>query len=259
MGDRHSYLDRRPFLAFAHRGGTIDHPENTLEAFQSAVDHGFEYLETDVHASRDGELYAFHDDDLDRVAGIPGAIGDLDSSELDGLRFDGYRLPRFDEVLSTWPTVHVNVDPKSDSAVVPLTRALRRHGAIDRVCVGSFSDRRIAWCRRELGPELCTSMGPREVVRLWLRSRGLPTAPFETPCAQVPRRNELPGPLALDFDARFVETAHELGIDVHVWTLNDADAINEAVDIGVDGIMTDRPDVLRSVLIERGRWGASHV
>lgn len=256
MARRFAYLDGTAFFAFAHRGGTIDHPENTLEAFQSAIDLGFEYIETDVHASLDGELYAFHDNDLERVVGIPASIGELTSREVDAIRFGGgYRVPRFDEVVLTWPTIRLNIDPKADAALVPLVKAIDRHAMIDRVCIGSFSDRRIAWCRAELGEDLCTSMGPLEIMRLWFCSQGLPTEPPTAPCAQLPTKQKLLGRYKADFTSeQFVETVHDLGLFLHIWTIDEEPEMHRLVDAGVDGIMTDRPDVLRKVLIERGRW-----
>ena len=249
-----------PVLAIAHRGGTLRHPENTLNAFQDAVDLGFRYIETDVHASADGQLYAFHDDHLGRIVGIHAYIGDLSSAELDAIRFGGgYRIPRLDEVLSTWPTLNVNIDPKADASVEPLVRAIERHGAIDRVCVGSFSDRRIRFCQRELGPDLCTSMGPREVARLVLQSRGFPGRPFSAASAQVPQSYSILGRDVPITTARFVKAAHDRGVYVHVWTIDDEATMHQMLDIGVDGIMTDRPDVLRSVMIARGCWEAARV
>ncbi len=249
-----------PVLAIAHRGGTLHHPENTLDAFQTAVDLGYRYIETDVHASVDGQLYAFHDDHLGRIVGVHAYISDLTSAELDAIRFDdGYRIPRLDEVLSTWPTVLVNIDPKSDSAVEPLIRTIDRHGAIDRICVGSFSGRRIRYCQRELGPGLCTSMGPWEVVRLALGARGFPVRPFAAAAAQIPLTHSVAGRRIDLATASFVEAAHERGIHVHVWTINDEPTMHRMLDLGVDGIMTDRPDVLRSVMIARGCWEAARV
>lgn len=262
MPGRFPYLDQHRLLALAHRGGANGaHPENSLEAFQTAVDLGFQYVETDVHASADGHLYAFHDPNLDRVAGIRASIRDLTSAELDRVRFgNGYRIPRFDEILSTWPLLNLNIDPKADAAVQPLVAAIDRHGAIDRVCVGSFSDRRIAFCRDELGPALCTSMGPREVLRLVAASKGLPVGPFASACAQVPLRRSIAVGRTLEFASpSFVDTAHAHGLDVHFWTIDDPATINQLVDLDVDGIMTDCPDVLRSVLIERGRWETTYV
>ncbi|MEM7092884.1 MAG: glycerophosphodiester phosphodiesterase [Actinomycetota bacterium] len=258
--ERHPYLGNHRILALAHRGGTVRHPENTMAAFQYAVDLGYRYLETDVHASADGQLYAFHDDNLERVVGRRAFIHDLSSRDLDRLEFgDGHRIPRLEELFITWPEVHLNIDPKADASVIPLVEAIRRHEAIDRVCVGSFSDRRIAYCRNELGPELCTSLAPVDIFRIILRSRGVPTRDLPAPLAQVPMRQRLGGPLSIPvITPEFVDKAHELGIDVHVWTIDDPPTIARLVELGVDGIMTDRPDVLRSELLDHGCWEAPY-
>jgi glycerophosphoryl diester phosphodiesterase len=118
--------------------------------------------------------------------------------------------------------------------------------------VGSFSDRRLATLRGRLGTDLCTSLGPRGLARLRGASYRLPAGSFAAGCAQVPRL--VRGRVLVD--ERFVSTAHEQGLQVHVWTIDDPDTMSELLDLGVDGIMTDRPAVLRGVLEGRGEWPA---
>lgn len=243
-------------LALAHRGGTGRHPENTLEAFADAIAQGYRYIETDVHASSDGTLFAFHDPDLGRVTGVEAAIADLTADEIDKIRFGvrNYRVPRFDDLLTTWPDVRINIDPKADAAVQPLERTLAPRDDIERFCVGSFSDRRLRYLRREIGPDLCTSMGPIDLIRLFVASKGIPVGSFDAPCAQVPLEYKKSF-VSLGFDtADFIDEAHNRGIDVHFWTIDDRPTMNRLIDLGVDGIMTDRPSVLRSVLTDRKLW-----
>jgi glycerophosphoryl diester phosphodiesterase len=248
------FLDHPLPLAFAHQGGASDFPENTMRAFQHAVDLGYGYLETDVHATRDGVLVAFHDDTLDRVTDRTGVIGDLRWAEVRQAHVGGGddRIPLLEDLLGAWPDVRVNIDPKHDASVTPLVETLTRTNAFDRVCVGAFSDRRLARFRRLTGGRVCTSMGPVEVARLRAASFGVPVGPFSRACAcaQVPsvaaRR-----PLV---DARFVAAAHRRGLQVHVWTINEASEMQRLLDLGVDGIMTDAPTVLKDVLVERGAW-----
>lgn len=246
------FLDWPGPLAFAHRGGASEVPENTMPAFEHAVRLGYRYVETDVHVTADGELLAFHDDRLDRVTDGTGAIGELPWSVVRRARVDGREpIPRFEDLLGAWPDLRVNVDPKHDAAVEPLAEVLRRTGAVDRVCVGAFSDRRLERLRRLVGGGLCTSMGPRQVARLITVSRGLPGGGGLTaPCAQVPANQ---GRLAL-VTPRFVAAAHRRGIQVHVWTIDDPFEMERLLDLGVDGLMTDRPQVLKDVLVARGQW-----
>jgi glycerophosphoryl diester phosphodiesterase len=249
------FLDWPGPLAFAHQGAhSPDGPgENTMAAFEAAVALGYRYLETDAHATSDGVLIAFHDDDLDRLTDRAGTIGDLAYADVRAARVrERSEIPLLEDLLTAWPDVRVNIDPKHDAAVGPLVDLIERTGTVDRVCIGAFSDRRLARIRQALGPRVCTSMGPRQVARLVAASRGLPAGAFSAACVQVPVRR---GPVPLVTE-RFLAAAHDRGLQVHVWTVNDGDEINRLLDLGVDGIMTDRTDVLRSVLESRGEWVA---
>ncbi|MET0728775.1 MAG: glycerophosphodiester phosphodiesterase [Acidimicrobiales bacterium] len=246
------FLDWPGPIAFAHRGGASEVPENTMPAFEHAVRLGYRYVETDVHVTSDGELLAFHDDRLDRVTDAIGVIADLPWDRVRHARVDGREpIPRFEDLLGTWPQLRVNVDPKHDAAVEPLAEVLRRTGAVDRVCVGAFSDKRLARLQAQVGGELCMSMGPRQVARLVAASRNLPGGSNITaPCAQVPT-HQRGLPIVTD---RFVSAAHRRGVQVHVWTIDDPAEMTRLLDLGVDGIMTDRPQALKDVLLERGEW-----
>jgi len=247
----HPYLDHPGTLAFAHRGGTEAHPENSLAAFRHAVDLGFSYLETDVHATSDGVVIAFHDVALDRVTDRVGRISELTWAEVSEARLDGTEpIPLMEDLLTAFPEVRINIDPKDDRVVDPLVEVLNRHEALDRVCLGSFSDRRLRRCRDLLGPGLCTSAGPLAVARIRLSSFGLPTGRPSARCLQVPVRQ---GRIPL-VDRRFVDHAHDRGLQVHVWTIDDPMEMHRLLDLGVDGIMTDQPSVLRSVLMDRDDW-----
>lgn len=218
-----------------------------MEAFEYAVDLGYHYLETDVQVTADGVLAAFHDNDLRRTTGRVGKISDLPWSEVSKALVDGKApIPLLEDLLGAWPDVRINIDCKSDAAVDALVATLRRTNSLARVCVGAFSDSRLRRLRKELGSELCTSLGPIEVARLRFgllrHCSGL--------AAQVPVRQ---GPLTI-VNRRFVDRAHHAGLHVHVWTIDDAAEMGRLLDLGVDGIMTDRPVVLRQVLQSRGAW-----
>ena len=248
----HPFLDWPGPLAFAHRGGASEAPENTMPAFEHAVGLGYRYLETDAHLTADGRLIAFHDDRLDRVTDRTGVIAELPWSEVQRARVDGREpIPLLEDLLAAWPEVRVNIDPKNDAAAEPLAEAILRTGTVDRVCVAAFSDRRIERVKAIVGPTLCTGMGPRQIAQLVGVSRGMPRGKrLRSPCAQVPPHQ---GRLPL-VTPRFVSAAHRLGVQVHVWTIDDRAEMARLLDLGIDGVMTDRPNVLKDLLVERGEW-----
>ncbi|MCX5202642.1 glycerophosphodiester phosphodiesterase [Streptomyces sp. NBC_00237] len=250
---RHSYLGHPgPIIPFAHRGGAADGLENTATAFRRAAKEGYRYFETDVHATADGRLVAFHDPTLDRVTDARGTIAELPWSRVREARVAGTEpLPLFEDLLEEFPDARWNVDIKAEPALLPLVDLVRRTNSWDRICVGSFSERRVARAQLLAGPRLATSYGVRGVLALRLRSLGVP-APLRlgAVCAQVPEAQN--GVRVVD--RRFVATAHSLGLQVHVWTINDPARMEALVDLGVDGIMTDRIATLRSVLTGRGAW-----
>jgi glycerophosphoryl diester phosphodiesterase len=243
---RHPFLDWKGPLPFAHRGGASDVPENTLLAFQYAVDMGYRYLETDVHVTSDGVLVAFHDDDLQRTCGIPGKISELPWSTVSTALVEGKApIPMLEDLLGTFPEARVNIDCKTNAAVDALIASLRRTNSLDRVCVAAFSDLRLRRLRKAFGSALCSSLGP---VELGLLRLGLLRHPPGL-AAQVPVKEVI-----TVVNRSFVERSHRLGLQVHVWTIDDAPEMERLLDLGVDGIMTDRPAVLRQVLESRGSW-----
>lgn len=249
----YSFLDWPGPIPFAHQGAhrSGGPGENTMSAFEAAIEMGYRYIETDVHATADGVLIALHDDTLDRVTDRSGVIGEMRWSEVRRARVQGTEpVPLLEDLLGLWPDVRVNIDPKHDAAVDPLVDVIRRTKAVGRVCIGAFSDRRLARIRGLLGPQLCTSMGPRQVARLVATSRGLPAGRFTAACVQVPTRR---GPVPL-VTPRFLDAAHQRGLPVHVWTVNDPGEMRQLLDMGVDGIMTDASAVLKQVLDERSTW-----
>jgi glycerophosphoryl diester phosphodiesterase len=254
VAHRFAYLDAPTPIAFAHRGGAANGDENSMAAFMRAVAVGYRFLETDVQATADGVAVVFHDATLARMLGRPGRIGDLTLKDLRAERIGGESVvPTLAEVLEEFPECRFNVDLKADSAVEPAIETIWRCNARDRVLLASFNDRRIRWARRICGPRQATSLGQREVAALRLGSlhgRGLAGFVPGAAAVQVPERYAgIP-----IVDARFVAHAHRLGLQVHVWTVDDAVRMRELLDLGVDGIMTDHIEVLRDVLKERGHW-----
>jgi glycerophosphoryl diester phosphodiesterase len=249
-------------LAFSHRGFAPEGGENTLKAFAAAAELGFAYMETDVRTTSDGVLVVFHDEDLSRVVGDRRKVSECTAAELSGLRVAGEPIPTFDELLRAFPRAHFNVDVKDAAAAALLAAAIRRHGAHDRVLVASFGGRRRREVQRLLaadghpGSAVAASPGILGVAAAVLLGNiaPLPRAAFRQVAAlQVPERHGLvrvvtPG---------FIRNAHAAGLQVHVWVVNEEREMNRLLDMGVDGLMSDRADILARVMAERGIWPQS--
>ncbi|HJV99488.1 MAG TPA: glycerophosphodiester phosphodiesterase [Arthrobacter sp.] len=246
-------------VALAHRGYSREGFENSMAAFRAAVDLGYRYLETDVHTTSDGVLVLFHDETLDRVTDGVGRISELTAAEVAEARIGGSEpVPLFDELVRALPGVRLNLDVKDWNSVRSLAAGIERHGLHDRVLVASFSDRRRRAVLKLLSRPVASSAGIatnvlffllRPLPAAWLRR--LLRAPLkDIQALQVPVtygafRVVTPG---------YVRRAHGLGLMVHVWTVNDPAEMGRLLDLGVDGIMTDRADLLKQVQRERGEW-----
>ncbi len=246
----HSFLNT-PFQAFAHRGGDEVAVENSLEAFQAAYDLGYRYLETDVHLSRDGVLIACHDADLSRLLGDERNICDLTAGELQKIQLaGGASIPTLAHLLEQFPDAYFNIDAKARAACEPLAHLINQMGVHERICIGSFFDLHIRRIRRTLSQSVCHSLGKRGVARFYLGARLGLWQPFTASCVQIPMRvgrRELVTP-------KIVAYAHRMGLKLHVWTINDESQMNALLDMGVDGIMTDKLSVLKGVLQRRKLW-----
>jgi glycerophosphoryl diester phosphodiesterase len=251
-----------PFAAFAHRGGAIYAPnlyrENSLHAFKEAVALGYRYLETDVHATRDGVLLAFHDRVLDRVTDRKGAIAELTYAQIAEARIHGVDpIPRLSELLAEFPDARFNVDVKSPRAVALLASTIAEHEAYDRLCVASFGIRRLYELRRRLGwrvPSAASALGVAA-------NRFVPWVTWAlntpAPVLQVPLSIPMLGRRLSVLTPALVEAAHRAGKKVQVWTVDDSEMMERLIDAGVDGIFTDRVDTLKVVLSKRGLWADS--
>jgi glycerophosphoryl diester phosphodiesterase len=245
-------------IAMAHRGGAM-HPEllgaeNTLHAFKHAVALGYDFLETDVHATSDGVVLAFHDDALDRVTDTQGLLSRLTADEVALARIAGEHLvPTMAELLEQFPDCRFNIDLKSHAAVRPLVDLVDRTASHDRVCVGSFSQRRLDAFRRASGGRVATSASPVEVAAFMALPSGRASRLLtrgRVAALQVPHRR---GRLTV-VTGSLVRRAHAAGAHVHVWTVDEPTEMDELLDLGVDGLITDRTDVLKQVLLRRGQW-----
>ncbi|GAB3663804.1 glycerophosphodiester phosphodiesterase [Actinocorallia lasiicapitis] len=252
---RYAFLDHDGPLAFAHRGGALGAPENSLTAFQRAVDLGYRYIETDAQATADGVLLAFHDQSLGRVTDRRGKVARLPYREVAEARIGGTEpIPLLEDVLGQFPQIRFNIDIKDEPALAPLLDVLHRTKAWDRVCVTSFSSRRLAQLRARAplytDEPVCTALGPSGIAALRVGGALARAAAEGVACAQIPY-NLGPLPFAT---AEFVGRAHAHGLAVHAWTVNDPSIMERLLDAGVDGIMTDDLLALRKTLTGRGLW-----
>lgn len=249
----------KPFLAhehpirFAHRGSRVLWPENTMPAFQGAVDLGYRYLETDVHVTRDGKVVIFHDHRLERLTDGAGRVWEREWEELRRLdaahhfgaegefpyRGKGVGMPLLEEVVRSFPEVMLNLDLKQRGVEQAVATEVLRLGVEERVLIGSFHDARIRRFRRITEGRVATSAGPREVSRAVSSAVAGARVRGRADALQVPDR------LA---SKRLLEAAHKGGKQVHVWTVNDPERMRQLLALGVDGIVTDRPDLLNEVL-----------
>lgn len=241
------------FIPMAHRGGAFLTAnlgiENTVRAFSNAVRLGYRYLETDVHVTRDGHLIAFHDDDFARVTDVEGSMSGVTLGEVQELRVGGREpIPTLDELLEVFPECNFNIDIKHAAAAAPLAECLRRHRAERRVCVGSFSRVTIRRFRAML-PQVPTAVSTAGVAAMAVG--GMPPG---GQVFQVPLSHTV-GPMTVDLvTPRTVRRIHAAGRRIHVWTIDDPTTMHRLLDWGVDGIVTDRPDLLKEVLRARGMW-----
>ncbi|MEO6605557.1 MAG: glycerophosphodiester phosphodiesterase [Aeromicrobium sp.] len=254
-----AYLDSPTPIAFAHRGGSLVESnvgvENSMAAFSHAYDLGYRYLETDVHVSSDGRVYAFHDDTLERMTSNPAAIASLTSDLVDAELLGGREpIPTLEALLTAFPDARLNIDVKSDEAVEETCAVIEDYDAVDRVCLASFDHARLRRIRKRL-PGAATSASSREAALV----KFLPALLLRL--ARVPKAVALQVPESRHgvrvVTPRFVRRAHARGLHVHVWTVDDGDSINRLLDLGVDGIITDRTDILKDVLVARGTWRES--
>lgn len=233
-------------LAIAHRGGASLALENSLAAFNVSYALGFRYLETDVRVTRDGVPVLFHDADLRRVFGRKESVGQMLYSDLP------VQVPTLEAALRTFADARFTVDIKDSGSIWAISDVLRRTRAARRVCVAGAWDGTLRELSDAVGPDLSVAMGWRSLSlllasshsRVRLVRRGRSTF------VHIPHRL---GRLRIFVDG-VVEHAHDAGVRIIVWTVNDPHEMHRLLDVGVDGIITDRPDVLREVLIARGSW-----
>lgn len=250
-GRRHPYLTHGRTDVLAHRGASGPHPPgNHPVAFAAALEAGVDHLETDVQATADGRIVVFHDERLDGVTTGSGKVADHGWSELESVRYvadgrpTGHGLVLFDDLLATFPDAYFNVDIKTDDAVDGAVEILRHHDARDRVCVAAFGWRRLRRIRRALGPGWCSAMSQPEIALVRIATRLRLPVPRFGDVVQVPRSKS---GVSL-VDRSMIERCHRRDVAVHVWTVNDDAEMRNLISLGVDAVITDRPDAAVAAL-----------
>ncbi len=251
MAFKHPYLADQDFICFAHRGGGAEQRENSSSAFSAAVAMGYRYIETDVQATADGTLIVFHDDTLDRTTDGSGTISALPYSAVREALIGGVEpIMTLEQALEEYPEVCFNVDIKTEKALAPTLDLLARMKCFERICLASFSDNRLARVRQHLGPKVCTSAGPKGVFALKLSSWGAPLPTPAVHCAQVPIAEY--GITIVT--SGFIKHCNNMDIAVHVWTIDNEDEMRRLIRLGVNGLISDRPTLLKQVAMEEGVW-----
>ncbi len=228
----------------AHRGLALGVPENTLAAFAQAVEAGAQFIETDVRASRDGIAMICHDDDLVRIAGVPGRVSSFTAKELGALDLgQGEGMPTLAAALAAFPAARFNIDLKSADVVIPAVAAIKDCGAEERVLVTSFSDSRRRRALKQL-PGVASSASARSFLVILFAAklgvlRFLPGLTRDIGAIQVPERL---GRLSV-CTPRVIAAVHRVGLEIHVWTVNEPADMLRLAALGIDGIVTDRADL----------------
>lgn len=245
----HPFFQGYEFYGFVHRGGDEVKSENTFEAFQHSSDMGFVYMETDVQSTKDGYVVIFHDANLKRMAGLNKKVKDLTLEEIKSIDLiDGGKIPLLSETLENFPDLKFNIDIKTEDAVEEAVKIILSMNCLDRTCLASFSSKRLKKIRFLAGSGVCSSSGQMDIFRMVCRSYGINIKSSDGDCAQIPRK-QWGIPILTD---RFLKIAHEENKFVHIWTIDDKTEMLELIDLGVDGLMTDKPSILKQAMIERG-------
>ncbi len=240
------YLEYDGLKVLAHRGGAEESYENTTESFEYSELLGCEFIETDVQVSSDGIPYIFHDDDLKRILNKPVRFDSLSSNEIDDLSiFNSCKIPKLSDTLLRFPNLCFQIDFKTDEVVMPALDVINDMNVFDRVCIASFNSKRLQNVR-SLYPDLCISMGPNEVFKTLLASLNLYNGEIPGDCLQIPMSYY--GIKIVS--KRFVDFVHSRGLKIMIWTINDIKTFKYLIDLGVDGIITDKPKLLFQTIEE---------
>ena len=245
----HPFFEDYSFFGFVHRGGDEVETENTIEAFKYSSDLGFVFIETDVQATKDGHVVIFHDASLKRMAGVNKSINELTLKEINEINLlSGGKIPLLSEALETFPDLRFNIDIKTEDALEETIQIIKKMNFLDKTCLASFSSSRLKRIKNLAGPEACISSGQMDIFKMMCQSIGIELQATMSQCAQIPVKQW--GVPVLT--KRFIETAKKQNKFVHVWTIDDIDQMFELIEFGVDGLMTDKPSVLKEAMLKKG-------
>ena len=238
-------MRKSSFLPIAHRGGNTDFTENTIEAFEMAVQLDYRCIELDVQLSRDGVVYVFHDTNFKRLLHLNKQFSETLSEEIDTFLINGkYEIPRLEKVFKLFPDLIFNIDAKSWDVAEPLAEVIRTSNSLSRVHVASFNDRRVRYLSKLLNNQVKTVAGVSQVIKFVFGFLTGVRFKFSADFIQVP---ESKFGIKL-VNARAINYAHKTGIFIHVWTINDEEKMRSLIELGVDGIITDECKKLKDVL-----------
>ena len=245
----HPFFEDYSFFGFVHRGGDEVETENTIEAFKYSSDLGFVFIETDVQATKDGHVVIFHDASLKRMAGVNKSINELTLKEINEINLlSGGKIPLLSEALETFPDLRFNIDIKTEDALEETIQIIKKMNFLDKTCLASFSSSRLKRIKNLAGPEACISSGQMDIFKMMCQSIGIELQATMSQCAQIPVKQW--GVPVLT--KRFIKTAKKQNKFVHVWTIDDIDQMFELIEFGVDGLMTDKPSVLKEAMLKKG-------
>ena len=253
------FFDSKHPIIFAHRGASFDYPENTITAFQAAIKYGVQYLETDVHITKDGVIVVCHDDNVERIGGVNKSIGEMTLKEIEKIdaganftkdngdtfpfRDNGIKIPTLEKLLTKFKDVRINIEIKDGTVQTTkeVLAIIKKHGAEERCLLATASGKAALHLIRKEAPEIATCACKGEVIS-FLAGSYLAKKPFENinfDALQVPEKHSI----IRVVNGRFLETAKNFGVEVHVWTVDEVADMKRLLNMGVDGIMTNCPDL----------------
>ena len=245
------YINNTNIVPIAHRGASLLASENSFDSFRKALNLGYRVIETDIHSSKDGTAYVFHDNTLERLTGENLKISDLKDIDIDSLKVNKSSIiPRLSDVFEEFPEGLFNLDAKTWESTMPLANTIKNMGRSSRVCIGSFNNQRINVIIKELGVETCHSMGTSNVIKFYLGAQLGIGQDFTAQCIQLPIKQ-----FGISFiTEKVLRYARLLGIKIHFWTINNPVTMQKLLELNVDGIMTDDCVLLKKTMEEQNKW-----